>query len=155
MKKFFLLIFTGILLLALVSCSGAGTAGGKTESSGLNSAASAGKAAPGVAFREGSESSGKMILSSGDIAGISVEKAKSDHSSYQIVFQLTEKGKKSFAEETEKLAQSAGKASIWLGSKRIITLSVYAPITDGAVAIEKKDQKSAEALCRELESQPK
>lgn len=157
MRKLLILFFSGILLFASTSCAGppavgrkADVAGSRTVSAGAGSGTGLGKVAPDVIFREGTASDGKIVLSSGDIVGFYTKYAKFNHS-YQIVFQLTEAGKETFAEETAKLLGNT--VSVWSGKKLVNSSGIEAPITDGSVAITAKDEDAMKSICKELEGQ--
>ncbi len=156
MKKLFMLMMTGVLLFVMASCSNAADqnqsssfAGNKNISVSSNSV-TLNKAAENVYLREGTTSKGSVVISSDDIVGFYTKKFKSQNS-YQIVFQLTDTGKKSLAEETTKLSQSAGSVSLWVGNEMIVNLSVYAPITDGTFAVTNADADSVNNICNKLQ----
>jgi preprotein translocase subunit SecD len=146
MKRIFLIVITGIVLFALSSCSGAPKT--KTVSSqGKQTAAAQYKVAADVCFREGTAADGKVVLSSADIIGFHTG-YDNYHNSYNVIFQLTESGKKTFAEETEKMLGRV--ISVWAGKECLRSPYVEAQITDGSVAIPVEDESSMTRICGKL-----
>lgn len=154
MRKIAILIMTTILLLSiLVSCSN--TQNGSSKSSSYASNISStnntlNKVGKNIYLREGTSKEGSVVISSDDIEGFYTKSDKTKKS-YQIIFKLTEVGGKSLLEKTTKLSQSADSASLWIGNENVVTLSVYAPISDGAFAITKTDVDSMNKLCEKLQ----
>ena len=99
-----------------------------------------------VCFREGTEKDGHVAVPTKDIAGFYALQSRENHT-MQIVFQLTEKGKKSMAESTERLSKSAGSMSLWVGKTKLLSAEVRAPITDGSVAFTEPDSEKAKKDC--------
>lgn len=154
MKRIFLLVFIAVLQLALVSCSAATKTKTTTRTEtvrvqGNQTAIAQYKAAADVCFREGTAANGKVVLSSGDIAFFSTDCEKS-RGFYEIVFQLTEAGKKSFSEETKKML--GGVISVWVGTERLQSPRIEAPITDGRVALPVGDESSLNRICGQLKT---
>jgi hypothetical protein len=146
MKRIFLFVLTGLVLLALCSCSGAPKT--KTVSAqGKQTTVAQYKAAADVCFREGTAADGKVALSSADIIGFYTAYDKS-HKTCEVVFQLTEAGKKSFAEETEKML--GGEISVWAGKECLKSSHVMAQITDGRMALTVGDESSLNRICGKL-----
>jgi hypothetical protein len=168
MKRFALLLFSGILLALLTSCSKAITNSSEAAvpSRGISSAAATDigsiqtenhsnpsnrliQVAPNVCFREGTSKDGSAAISADEIKGFYSLHIKSERP-YQIVFQLTEKGQKSFAGTTAKLSKSKGCLSIWAGNKKVTSGKVIAPITEGNVAFTEPNGDAEKEACKEL-----
>ena len=159
MSKLQIPVFACVLILVLTACSGlsapdqtASAAGSRTAVSSIGSEAQLLKAAPDVTFREGTTSGGRVVLSSGDIVGFHTKYTKFNHS-YEIAFELTEAGRKKFAEETTKLLGNT--VSIWAGNDLLNSSEVEAPITDGTVAFTAKADDTMQSICKKLEGQSK
>lgn len=146
MKRIFLVVLTGLVLLALYSCSVAPKT--KTGSAqGNQTAAVQYKVAADVCFREGTAADGKVVLSSADIIGFHTG-YDNYHDSYNVIFQLTDSGRKSFAEETEKML--GGVISVWAGKECLQSPHIEAQITDGSVALPVENESSLNRICGKL-----
>lgn len=146
MKRIFLFVLTGLVLLALNSCSVAPKTKTGSEQ-GNQTAVAQYKVAADVCFREGTAADGKVVLSSADIIGFRTGYDK-PHNTYEVVFQLTESGKKTFVEETEKML--GGVISVWAGKECLKSPYIEAQITDGSVAIPLEDESSLTRICGKL-----
>lgn len=164
MKRFALLLFSGILLAFLVSCSKAITNSSEAAATSRETSSAAAdmgsieagntsnrliQVAPNVCFREGTSKDGTAAISADEIKGFYSFHINSNRP-YQIVFQLTEKGQKSFADTTAKLSKSKGCLSIWVGSKKVTSGKVVAPITEGSIAFAEPSGDAEKEACKEL-----
>lgn len=156
MKKAILLLMPCVLLVVLTSCANnPGSASSQAVSSAVSVGRTKGSAsyviqlnpvASNVCFREGTTKDGPVTVTAKDIAGFYAENSREAHTE-QIVFQLTDEGKKSMAETTERLSKSGGSMSIWVGETKLWSGSVFAPITDGKDAFTEPDAEQTKKDC--------
>ena len=166
MKKPVLLILPVAFLFVLTSCAnpvhsesssavsshaansraGSSSVGSSTATGGVGSGIPWNAVASDVCFRGGPAKDGPMVVSAKDIAGFNAEYSKENHTE-QIVFQLTEQGKKSMSEATTRLSKSAGSMSLWAGQTKLQSASVFAPITDGNVAFTEPNSEQTKKDC--------
>lgn len=89
-----------------------------------------------VVFRRGSAADGKVILTSGQIEKIVMEPSQMVPGSYAITFYLVKESCKQFAADTQKMAETKEKMSIWGKNGKITSAEISDSILGGSFVLQ-------------------
>lgn len=112
-----------------------------------------------LTFRKGTETTGEEVITGKDVVDADVGSIQNNNgqTEYVVSLELSDDGKKAFADATTELASSNGQISIWMDDKQISAPSVNEPITGGKCQISGSSSnpftyESAKALADKIKA---